>query len=169
MFKIYGGHEKFTQWTKDQKLIMSQLPVGAEILFYNDPTVDDPLITEVYEMEDASGKIVKVCNVPNILLTEAKKIKVRIPNLIIGRYGIHHKYAGLHVKYFDVEAANKPSDYIYEETETEGSSDITLTDEQIESAVKKYLDENGTEGGISEDDIATNEEVTDLLDDIFGT
>ena len=169
MFKIYGGHEKFTQWTKDQKLIMSKLPVGAEVLFYNDPTVDDPLITEVYEMVDETDKVIKVCDVPNIFLTEAKKIKVRIPDLIIGRYGIHHKYAGLHVKYFEVEAAKKPSDYVYEETETECSSNVAVTDEQVESAVKKYLDENGTDVGISEDNIATDEEVTDLLDGIFGT
>ena len=97
MFKIYGGHEKCTQWTKDQKLIMSQLPVGAEVLFYNDPTVDDPLITEVYEMEDETGKTIKVCNVPNIFLMETKTIKVRIPNLIVGRYGIHHKYIGIYI------------------------------------------------------------------------
>lgn len=171
MFKIYGGHEKFTQWTKDQKLIMSKLPVGAEILFYNDPAVDDPLITEVYEITDENGDTIKVCDVPNILLTEAKTIKVRIPDLIVARYGVHHKYVGLHVKYFEVEAAEKPSDYVYEETETEGTPNITITDEQVESAVKKYMDENDIDfdGNVSENDVATNEEVEDMLDGIFGT
>ena len=153
MFKIYGGHEKFTQWTKDQKLIMSQLPVGAEVLFYNDPTVDDPLITEVYEMEDETGKTIKVCNVPNIFLMETKTIKVRIPNLIVGRYGIHHKYIGIQTKYFEVEEAEKPSDYVYEETETEGCSGSHS---------------GSTSGGVTEDDVATDEEVDNLLDDIFG-
>ncbi len=155
MFKIYGGHEKFTQWTKDQKLIMSQLPVGAEVLFYNDPSTDDPLITEVYEMEDDNGKTIKVCNVPNIFLTETKTIKVRIPNLIIGRYGIHHKYIGIQTKYFEVEAAEKPSDYVYEETETEWPSG-------------SGSNSGSTSGGVSEDNIATDEEVDNVLDDIFG-
>lgn len=149
MFKIYGGQEKFTQWTKNQKLIMSKLPLGAEILFYNDPTVDDPLITEVYDMVDETGETINVCDVPNILLTEAKKIRVRIPNLIVARYGIHHKYAGPHVKTFEVEAAEKPSDYVYEETETEGSC-------------------NHSDESVSEDNIATDEEVANALDDIFG-
>lgn len=162
MFNIYGGHEKFTQWTKDQKLIMSQLPVGAEVLFYNDPTVDDPLITEVYEMEDETGKTIKVCNVPNIFLTETKTIKVRIPNLIIGRYGIHHKYIGIQTKYFEVEAADKPSDYVYEETETEGSSNSGSTPGTTPGITPDS-------GGISNENIATNDEVEDLLDDIFGT
>lgn len=169
MFKIYGGREKFVQWTKDQKLIMSKLPLGAEVLFYNDQSVDDPLITEVYEITDASGELIKVCDVPNILLTEAKKIKVRIPNLIVARYGIHHKYAGPHVKYFEVEAAEKPSDYVYEETETEGLGNASVSDKQIEAAVKKYLEENGSDEIVPGDDIATDEEVTNALDDIFGT
>lgn len=157
MFKIYGGHEKFTQWTKNQKLIMSQLPVGAEILFYNDPTVDDPLITEVYELEDENGKTIKVCNVPNIFLTETKKIKVRIPNLIIARYGIHHKYVGIQTKYFEVVAAEKPSDYVYEETETEGCN-----------CSNSGSNSGSTSGGVSEDNIATDEEVDNALNDIFG-
>lgn len=35
MFKIYGGATKFIQLTKDQKLIMSELPIWADVLFYN--------------------------------------------------------------------------------------------------------------------------------------
>lgn len=152
MFEIYGGHEKFTQWTKDQKLIMDRLPLGAEILFYNDPTVDDPLITEVHDMVDENGKTIKVCNVPNILLTESKKIKVRIPDLIVGRYGVHHKYVGIKERYFEVKAAEKPADYVYEETE-----------------LNNGLAGNGsTSGGISDGDVATDAEVDDILNDIFG-
>lgn len=146
MFKIYGGHEKFTQWAKNQKLIMSKLPVGAEVLFYNDPTVDDPLVTEVHEIVDDCGNTVKVCDVPNIFLTESKTIKVRIPTIVVGLYGIVHKYVGQHEKYFEVEAADKPSDYVYEETETEGSSG----------------------GSIPEEDVAGDEEVDDILNNIFG-
>lgn len=37
MFKIYGGATKFKQWTQDNKLIMDELPIGADVMFYNDP------------------------------------------------------------------------------------------------------------------------------------
>lgn len=40
MFEIYGGKTELTQWTKNQKLIMDRLPIGAEVLFYNDPNED---------------------------------------------------------------------------------------------------------------------------------
>lgn len=159
MFDIYGGLEKFTQWTKDQKLVMDRLPVGAEVLFYNDPTVDDPLITEVYAIVDDAGETVIVCDVPNILLTEAKRIKVKIPAVVVGLYGNAHKYVGQRERYFEVEAVEKPDDYVYEETETEGSSgSVSVSDEQIEKVVIKYLSE----------DVATDEEVSNELDGIFG-
>lgn len=116
MFKIYGGASKFTQWTKDQKLIMSELPIGADVLFYNDPNEDDPLITEVYEIRDEEDNVFRVCDVPNILLTETKKIKVRIPKVVKGLYGNLHKVAGRNEIIFEVESAEKPDDYVYEKT-----------------------------------------------------
>lgn len=167
MFKIYGGHEKFTQWSKDQKLTMNRLPLGAEVLFYNDPTVDEPLITEVYAIVDAAGNTVHVCDVPNILLTEAKRIKVKIPAVVVGLFGNAHKYVGQREKYFEVEPAEKPSDYVYEETETEGSGSVS--DEKIQAAVDKYLEENGVSGGVSDSNIATDEEVEEVLNKIYGT
>lgn len=145
MFEIYGGYDKFTQWTKGQKLIMNELPVGAEILFYNDITVDEPLVTEVYEMVDSvvddKEYIIKVCDVPNALLTEAKTIRVTIPTVVMGLYGIRHKYNGLRTKYITVEAAEMPSDYVYEDTDTEGSSFeyILLTDRSTKEKYKLYV------------------------------
>lgn len=155
MFEIYGGLKKFKQWSKNQKLIMDRLPVGAEVLFYNDPTVDDPLIVEVYEFSDNGGNTVRVCDVPNIFLTETKRIKVRIPNRVSGLYGTLHSITGPHEKYYEVEAAEKPADYIYEETEVEGSADIS--DEQVETVIIKYLSEEGNR--------VTDEEVIALLSD----
>ena len=120
MFKIYGGDTKFKQWTKNQKLIMSRLPLGAEVLFYNDPKEDEPLVTEVYEYTDENGISFHVCDVPNIFLTDTKRIKVRIPSKVVGLYGIVHSYVGQLERYFEVEPAEKPADYVYEETPTEG-------------------------------------------------
>lgn len=158
MFKIYGGQTKFKQWTKNQKLVMSKLPLGAEVLFYNNPSEDEPLVTEVYEFESDTGTKLHVCNVPNIFLTEANKIKVRIPNRVIGLYGIVHSITGPHEKYFEVEPAEKPDDYVYEETPTEGGScQGSVSDEQIEKAVKSYFSNS--------ENYVPNEEVIALLSD----
>ena len=151
MFKIYGGHAKFTQWTKNQKLIMNELPLGAEVLFYNDPTKDDPLVTEVYEYTDDSGGVFRVCDVPNILLTTDQRIKVRVPTRVRGLYGIVHSIIGPHEKYFEVEPAEKPEDYVYEETPVEGSGSIEVSDEQIENVVIKYITE--TAGTVSDEEV----------------
>ena len=152
MFKIYGGDTKFTQWTKNQKLIMSRLPLGAEVLFYNDIKEDEPLVTEVYEYTDENGISFHVCDVPNIFLTDTKRIKVRIPSKVVGLYGIVHSYVGQLERYFEVEPAEKPADYVYEETPTEGcgghggsvsedqvQADLSQTDNTAPDYVKGVL------------------------------
>ena len=140
MFKIYGGDTKFTQWTKNQKLIMSRLPLGAEVLFYNDPKEDEPLVTEVYEYTDENGISFHVCDVPNIFLTDTKRIKVRIPSKVVGLYGIVHSYVGQLERYFEVEPAEKPADYVYEETTTEGCEGQIQADlSQTDSAQVDYV------------------------------
>ena len=163
MFEIYNGHDKFTQWTKDQKLIMNDLPVGTKVFFYSDPATDDPLITEVYEMRDDARRMIKVCNVPNILLTDTNKIRVRIPNTIVARYGVHYKYAGPHAKIFEVEEAEQPSDYVYEETETEGAGNASSTGEStfIVTFAADFDNETGEPVNISAD--KTLDEVLDAV------
>lgn len=141
MFKIYGGNTKFKQWTKDQKLIMSQLPIGAEVLFYNDPKEDEPLVTEVYEFQDDAGAKYNVCDVPNVFLTETNRIKVRVPEKVKGLYGNIHKVIGQREMYFEVEAADKPADYVYEETETVGGSG-NVSEEQVVNIVNNYFSED---------------------------
>lgn len=118
MFKIYGGANKFKQWTQDNKLIMDELPIGADVMFYNDPNEDDPLITEVYEIRDEEDNVFRVCDVPNILLTKTENIKVRIPKVAKGLYGNLYKVAGRNEMIFEVEPAEKPADYVYEKTVT---------------------------------------------------
>lgn len=158
MFKIYGGLTKFTQWTKNQKLIMSRLPLGAEVLFYNDPKEDEPLVTEVYAIQDQNGKDIHVCDVPNIFLTETRKIKVRVPAKVMGLYGEVHNIIGQREKYFEVEPAEKPADYVYEETETEGCDGHgEISEEQVVNIVNNYF--------ANEANYVPNEEITALLSD----
>lgn len=117
MFEIYGGKTAFKQWDKNQKLIMGSLPVGAEVHFYNDPFEDDPLMTEIYEMQDENGKMIRVCNVPNIFLKTDSKIKACVPERVRGRYGNLYSVVGSRERIYEVETAERPADYVYEETE----------------------------------------------------
>lgn len=157
MFTIYGGHTTFTQWTKNQKVVVNkQIPVGASVQFYNDPGEDDPLVTEVYEIQDEAGTTVRVCDVPNILLTTDSRIKVCVASKVRSVYGNIYSIIGQREKYFNVETAAKPDDYVYEETPTEGgsgSSNINI--EEIHNAVNVYMAENFS--------AASNDEVTALL------
>ena len=160
MFKIYGGDTKFTQWTKNQKLIMSRLPLGAEVLFYNDPKEDEPLVTEVYEYTDENGISFHVCDVPNIFLTDTKRIKVRIPSKVVGLYGIVHSYVGQPERYFEVEPAEKPADYVYEETPTEGcegqiQADLSQTDSAQVDYVKGVIRQESLPEGYPYKEMAT--------------
>ena len=151
MFKIYGGATKFKQWTKDNKLIMDELPIGADVMFYNGPNEDDPLITEVYEICNEEDNVFRVCDVPNILLTETEKIKVRIPKVVKGLYGNLYKAAGRNEMIFEVEPAEKPSDYVYEKTVTNTidpsrlPTSIPMIDSAVVGQVPKVaaVDENG--------------------------
>lgn len=151
MFKIYGGATKFKQWTQDNKLIMDELPIGADVMFYNDPNEDDPLITEVYEIRDEEDNVFRVCNVPNILLTKTEKIKVRIPKVVKGLYGNLYKAAGRNEMIFEVEPAEKPSDYVYEKTLTNTidpsrlPTSVPMIDSAVVGQVPKVaaVDENG--------------------------
>ena len=146
MFEIYGGATSFKQWSKDQKLIMEKLSVGADVHFFNDPVEDDPLITETYELQDESGNKFMVCDVPNILLTTTSKIKVYVPNPVTGSYGTVYKITGPCEKYFEVEAAEKPDGYVYEETPTKGCgcehTEGSISDEQIRVVVNQYMKDN---------------------------
>lgn len=117
MFEIYGGKTAFKQWDKNQKLIMGSLPVGSEVHFYNDPLEDDPLMTEIYEMQDGTGKTIRVCNVPNIFLKTDSKIKACVPEKVRGQYGNLYSVVGPRERIYEVKTAVKPADYVYEETE----------------------------------------------------
>ena len=138
MFEIYGGKTAFKQWDKNQKLIMGRLPVGAEVHFYNDPFEDDPLMTEIYEMQDETGKMIRVCNVPNIFLKTDSKIKACVPEKVRGQHGNLYSVVGPRERIYEVKTAVKPADYVYEETEISSccpgsGADLTDLTAQVES------------------------------------
>lgn len=105
MFSIFNGRTSFYQWDVDQKLIINCDIPDYHVHFEN--TSDEVCYTlEPYEMD---GKT--VVNVPNILLQNFTPIIVWIYVLDKnGNYTIKSKT-------FAVIKRQKPSDYVYTETE----------------------------------------------------
>ena len=99
MFTIFGGATAFTQWQKDQKVINPDMKAGDPVYFAAGSGVSYP--TRAYI---SGGDI--VADVPNELLTVPKPFTVRLNN--------YPDYAEP-VTIFSVEAADKPSGYVYED------------------------------------------------------
>lgn len=144
MFEIYGGAESFKQWDKNQKLIVEKLRVGSVVDFYYDPYEDDPISTSVYEIQNGDKTYI-VCDVPNIILTEAQSFKASVPELIPGPFGNNYRISGSRERYFTIEAAEKPDDYVYEETSLDSNCSCNgsdVSDEGLQEAVERYVTEN---------------------------
>lgn len=135
MFSIYDGRQKFYQWDLDRKLIVDDNTIN-EVHFCN-RTDECSLVCEVYDLD---GK--RVVNVPNVLLQTDWRINV---------YGYDKNYTK-HNEVFEVVRRSKPADYIYTETEIKNYDELVervtqieengISDEAVESAIEKYLDEN---------------------------
>ena len=147
MFEIYGGQKTLKQWSKNQKLIVNELPLGAEVQFFNKVDEEHPLQTPVYDIT-VDEVVIRVCDIPNILLQEANTIKVMVPDRIKGLYGKMHTIAIAREKYIPVEPAERPEDYVYEETELDSDyqtgpktvvEDWTFTLEDDTTVTKKVV------------------------------
>ena len=111
MLRIENGRTKFYQWDVDQRLVVDTPDIG-EVHFANYAT-SPALVCEVYE---ENGE--RLVNVPNILLQQ--------PRTLIA-YGCCAECVRAEVR-FDVDARQKPADYVYTETEIKKYSDL---DERI--------------------------------------
>jgi hypothetical protein len=135
LFKIYDGRSQFYQWDIDRKLIVEDATIN-EVHFCN-RTDECSLICEVYDLDG-----LRVADVPNILLQDNWRINV---------YAYDTNYTK-HSEVFEVVKRSKPADYIYTETEIKNYDDLAarvdeiekngISDEAVEQAVEKYLEEN---------------------------
>lgn len=133
---ILDGRDSFYQWDLDRKLIVTDESID-EVHFCN-RTDDCSLVCEVYQ----DGEL-RLVNVPNILLQTDWDIKV---------YAYDGNYTKHGAKY-RVYSRTKPADYVYTETEIKNYDELAarideiekngISEEVIEDAVERYLDENG--------------------------
>jgi hypothetical protein len=139
MFEIFNNRKQFWQWDIGQRLIVSD-DTCSEVHFCNG-TSDCSLVCEVYE---ADG--LRFVNVPNILMQTARAIRVFA--YVCNGEDQHTKRE----KVFPVFQRSKPDNYVYTETEIKNYATLErrisdleksgVSEEQISSAVKGYLEEN---------------------------
>lgn len=145
MLTIYNGRKHFWQWDSGQRLVV-ETGAGCEVHFRN-PSGKDALIAHTYEMY---GKT--VADVPDILLQSSGQISAWVYICIGDDCTISENS-------FDVWPRQKPSDYVYTEPEKQSYERLEqriddlekngVSDEQIEKAVTKYLDENPIDTGVN--------------------
>ena len=119
MFKLYDGRTELFQWDVDIRVIVSD-PTIDEVHFSN-KTDDRALVVKVYELDG-----LRVANIPNILLQESWPIRA---------YAHCDGYTKDET-IFNVVARNRPSDYVYTETEV-------ITFNQLLQTVEEALQESG--------------------------
>lgn len=112
MFKIEDGREHFYQWDIDRRIIVDNPAIG-EVHFSNIFSTE-ALVVNTYQENG-----ITLVNVPNILLQKDWPIDV---------YTYSKDFTNCKAK-FEVESRNKPSDYVYTETEV---LDFEALEKQIE-------------------------------------
>lgn len=144
MLTIYNGREALWQWDSGQRLIVPQ-GSGCEV-HYKNPGEDMALVVNTYELDGQT-----VADIPNILLQRAGELTAYV-YICMGDActidkTVHH-----------ILPRPKPADYVYTETEIKTYKALEerldeieangVSDQQVEKAVTKYLDENPIETGV---------------------
>ena len=135
MFNILDGRKHFYQWDLDRKLIVADKSI--EEVHFSNHREGEALICETY----TQGNVLLV-DVPNILLQDNWRI-------IAYAYDENHTK---HQEEFEVIKRSKQADYVYTETEVKNYNDLLerleqieengISDEAVEGAVERYLEEN---------------------------
>lgn len=144
MLTIYNGRDALWQWDSGQRLIVPH-GSGCEV-HYKNPGEDMALVVNTYDLDGQT-----VADIPNILLQRAGELTAYV-YLCIGDActidkTVHH-----------ILPRPKPADYVYTETEIKTYTALEerldeieangVSDEQVEKAVTKYLDENPIDTGV---------------------
>ncbi len=137
---ILDGRRNFWQWDTGQQLLVSDATCG-EVHYYNG-TDDCALVTKIETLEDGR----RAADVPNILLQTSGILDAYLYQVDEQGMSTRRDY------HFRVLPRPKPEDYVYTETEVLNYSNLVeridqiekngVSDEQVATAVEKYLEEN---------------------------
>lgn len=151
--QILGPRAYFWQWDTGQQLVVDNQECGE--VHFDNGTTDHALVVQI--KSDPNGN--RVADVPNILLQSAKRINA----YLFQRTETGAMTSTLYT--FQVLARTRPDDYVYTETEVLNYSSLVrrideiekngVSDEQIASAVEKYLEEHPADSGVDFETDAT--------------
>lgn len=156
MFTLYDGRTQLYQWDLNRKIIVEDTKI-CEVHFCN-RTSDCSLVVEPYYIDN-----VYVADIPNILLQDARPIRV---------YAYVDDEYTLTEEQFSVKSRTRPADYVYTETEVLQYSTMdarmSALEENlvstVEEEVKSYLTENPVEVDLTE--YYTKSEVDTALENV---
>lgn len=146
MLAIYDGRSHFWQWDTGQRLKVDMAGHACEV-HYRDPNSTVALVVDTYELDGHT-----VADVPNILLQGTDSVLAWV-------YICEGDECTKHETRFSIYPRQKPADYVYTETEVKQFSALVkrldeieangVSDEQVEKAVVKYLEENPIDTGVN--------------------
>lgn len=149
VLRLSDNAKHFYQWDTGRKLVVND-DECTQVHFVNEYT-ELALTCQIFDQDG-----LRVVNVPNILLQVAKPITVYLN--LIDEDGRLTSYSEI----LPVVPRKKPEDYIYTETEVLNYSSLVsridqieqngVSDEQIATAVEKYLDENPVQVGATKEE-----------------
>lgn len=144
--EILESDSQLWQWDTGQKLIVRDDGTCNEVHFCNASS------TKALVLPIKTQNNLRVVDIPNILLQEASMLKA---------YLYHYDADGCETRFayqFSVRPRPKPENYVYTETEVLNYSSLVsridqierngVSDQQIATAVEKYLEENPIDTGV---------------------
>lgn len=156
--RLYNRDGPFYQWDTGRKLIVND-DECAQVHFGNE-NMECALACQIYVQDG-----VRMVNVPNILLQEAKPIKVYLD--LIDNDGRLTAYSEV----LPVVKRKKPEEYIYTETEVLSYSYLdkrlsNLEGEGIANAVADYLKDHPVQAGATAEEAAQIQQNKEAIDQL---
>lgn len=156
--RLYNRDGPFYQWDTGRKLIVND-DECAQVHFGNE-NMECALACQIYVQDG-----IRMVNVPNILLQEAKPIKVYLD--LIDNDGRLTAYSEV----LPVVKRKKPEEYIYTETEVLSYSYLdkrlsNLEGEGIANAVADYLKDHPVQAGATAEEAAQIQQNKEAIDQL---
>lgn len=121
MFKLEDGREHFYQWDLDRRIIVEDETIKQ--VHFSNAIISESLVVNTYAVDG-----VLYADVPNILLQTDWDIKV-------------YAHDGCHTcnkACYEVEAREKPADYVYTETEVLRFENLEARMNEVEEAMESF-------------------------------
>lgn len=146
ILRLSNDDRQFYQWDTERKLIVNDNT--CDKVYFSNDGMEMALTCNIYEVDG-----VRMVNVPNIILQDAKPLKVHL-SMVDNDGRLTTYYEAFHVS-----PRKKPNGYVYTETEVLNYSSLIaridqiekngVSDEHIAEALEAYLKDNPiTSGGL---------------------